>query len=192
MSTLRVDTITNEVGTGAPDFPNGIEVAGASLLGIASQAEAEAGTDNTRLMTSLRTAEAITTQSKSMTVLGTLTTTSGSVRTISDLALSEYIFLYIVFSGVSINNNATRSITIGSAEFFTTDDSQTSAIRGIAQIYLGDGTYISNYAQIGSSAGSAAITRSGTCGVTNSSTSISVSVAVSSFDAGSITFIGVK
>jgi hypothetical protein len=32
MSQIKVDQITDEAGTGAPDFPNGIDVAGAPLL----------------------------------------------------------------------------------------------------------------------------------------------------------------
>lgn len=67
MSTLRANTITDSLGTGAPVFPNGIWVSSitdsaggntATINGItpalASQAEAEAGTDNTKLLTPLR------------------------------------------------------------------------------------------------------------------------------------------
>jgi hypothetical protein len=72
MSTLRVDNITDELGTGAPDFTNGLTSSGNVGIGnttpsqtltvdgtiggtiIATQAEAEAGTDNTKLMTPLR------------------------------------------------------------------------------------------------------------------------------------------
>jgi len=58
MSNLRVDNITDEPGTGAPNFPNGITVDG-TIGGtiIASQAEALTGTDNTKLLTPLRAAQ---------------------------------------------------------------------------------------------------------------------------------------
>lgn len=36
MSTLRVDTITDEAGTGAPNFPNGVTGDGSALTGITS------------------------------------------------------------------------------------------------------------------------------------------------------------
>jgi len=62
MSQIKVDQITDEAGTGAPDFPNGLQVAGASLSGVADQSTAEAGLDNEALMTSLRTKEAIAAQ----------------------------------------------------------------------------------------------------------------------------------
>ena len=36
MSTLRVDTITDEAGTGAPNFPNGLTGDGSNLTGIST------------------------------------------------------------------------------------------------------------------------------------------------------------
>jgi len=59
MSEIRANSITDAAGTGAPNFPNGLEVAGSALSGTATQAQAQAGTNNTTLMTPLRTAEAI-------------------------------------------------------------------------------------------------------------------------------------
>jgi hypothetical protein len=59
MSEIRANSITDAAGTGAPNFPNGLEIAGATLSSIASQAQAEAGTDNTTVMTPLRAAQAI-------------------------------------------------------------------------------------------------------------------------------------
>jgi hypothetical protein len=60
MSQIKVDQITDEAGTGAPDFPNGLQVAGASLSGVADQSTAEAGSDNEVLMTPLRVEEHMT------------------------------------------------------------------------------------------------------------------------------------
>jgi hypothetical protein len=60
MSEIRANSITDAAGTGAPNFPNGLEIAGGTTLSaIATQAQAEAGTDNTTLMTPLRAAQAI-------------------------------------------------------------------------------------------------------------------------------------
>lgn len=60
MSEIRANSITDAAGTGAPNFPNGLEIAGGTTLSaIATQAQAEAGTDNATLMTPLRTAQAI-------------------------------------------------------------------------------------------------------------------------------------
>ena len=39
MSTIKVDAITDELGTGSPDFPNGITVNGSPLTGLATAAQ---------------------------------------------------------------------------------------------------------------------------------------------------------
>lgn len=39
MSTIKVDTITDEAGSGAPDFPNGMTGNGSALTGIATAAQ---------------------------------------------------------------------------------------------------------------------------------------------------------
>jgi hypothetical protein len=62
MSTMKVNTIVDSPGTGAPEFPNGVRLSSTNLTGIATQAEAQAGTANTSLMTPLRTKEAIASQ----------------------------------------------------------------------------------------------------------------------------------
>jgi hypothetical protein len=59
MSTMKVNTVVDSPGTGAPDFPNGVKFGSSTLAGVATQAEAQAGTDNTKVMTPLRAAEAI-------------------------------------------------------------------------------------------------------------------------------------
>lgn len=62
MSTIRANSITNSAGTGAPDFPNGVSVGGSAVTAIASQAQAEAGTSSTTLMTPLRVDQAVAAQ----------------------------------------------------------------------------------------------------------------------------------
>jgi hypothetical protein len=41
MSTLKVDTITDAAGSGAPDFPNGMTGNGSSLTGLATEAQGD-------------------------------------------------------------------------------------------------------------------------------------------------------
>lgn len=100
MSEIRANSITDAAGTGAPNFPNGVELAGSAvtataaelnvldgITAIASQAEAEAGTSSTTLMTPQRAAQAITAR------VGTATAalTYGSVGTYTYVASSGTI-----------------------------------------------------------------------------------------------------
>jgi hypothetical protein len=62
MSQIKVDTITDEAGTGAPEFPNGAVLNGAITgTALSSTPDAEAGT-GTGLMNSTLTAQAIAAQ----------------------------------------------------------------------------------------------------------------------------------
>jgi hypothetical protein len=44
MSQLKVDTITDEAGTGAPDFPNGVSGDGSGLTNLPAPTSAQVGT----------------------------------------------------------------------------------------------------------------------------------------------------
>ena len=168
-----------------------------TITAVANQAQAEAGTSNTLLMTPARTRQAIValTPPTEMALLGTLTTTSGTTRTLSGLDLTPYRYVELVFRAISITQSVSREIRIGTARFMNAGESESQVIRGLATIYLGDGTFISNWASNSSSGltgGLTASTTSGTCGITNSDTSISATVDASGvFDGGSITFFGV-
>jgi len=83
----------------------------------ASQAEMEAGTEVAlRSMSPSRIKQAIlalTPNPESMTLLGTLTTTSGTTQTLSSLTLAGYKHLFIVANGVNNSSGAIRVLRIG-------------------------------------------------------------------------------
>ena len=83
---------------------------------IATQAEAQAGTDNTKMMTPLRSSQAIAALGGATTLLGTLTTTSGTSQTLSGLVLTSYKFLVVSVNAVS-NNSATSSLLLNGTAF---------------------------------------------------------------------------
>ena len=155
---------------------------------LASQAEAEAGSDNTKLMTPLRVAQAISTQA-GMVLLGTLTTTSGTTQTLSSLVLTSYKRVLVEISNVSHDNASNRALRVGTA---TTGSSRASTIPlyGTSEISLLDGLAVSAVDQSSSSARNVFIELSG---ITSASTSIAFSWdGAGNFDSGTIRVYGVR
>ena len=183
MSQIKVDQITDEAGTGAPDFPNGLQVAGASLSGVADQVTAEAGLDNEALMTPLRTKEAIAALGGSMTLLGTLTTTSGTPQTLSGLNLTGYKFLFIMLNGVSHSQSGSTNLTL--------------SFGGVAMVTVGGSELLKATLWCDLATGLAVLDKGtpaqgGVTAYSTATTSISFTFANSTFDAGSIRVYGVK
>jgi hypothetical protein len=183
--------VTN--GTGASGNPT-------VAADLASQAEAEAGTDNTVLMTPLRTAQAIgalVPPAESYTLLGTLTTTSGTSATLSGLTLTSYSQLVCAFNGVSLSSVVdTEEIYIGTtgAGIIASLTSSSNVARGFLWIDLATGLFASNIAETSTAnpASSGSTVRGGICATTTASTSITFGRSTGNFDAGSIRIYGVK
>ena len=119
--------------------------------------------------------------SGSLTLLGTLTTTSGSTQTLSGLNLTPYVLVFAVAKGVS----ATGTTAASFANLNLTGTSASTAYDAFFWIDLASGTGISfnqgsQPQQIGGGS------------LTNASTSASATLASGTFDAGSIRIYGVK
>lgn len=164
---------------------------------IATQAEAEAGADNTKMMTPLRVAQAIDAQvpapPDSMTLLGTLTTTSGSTQTLSGLDLTTYKDVLFYVRGVSCS--AARALRIDSRVITNVLDNDGEFFRGFARFSLEDGTGFAAIASVNTSGNTSdpSIPYGFKISYTNASTSIVFSWdSTGNFDAGSIIVYGVK
>lgn len=131
--------------------------------------------------------------------LGTITTTSGTSQSISGLNLTSYKFLYLIFNGVSASTTATIQILLGQS---TSDDvfitgvlsPATSAYYTILQLDLTNGICTQATALLGSIPGNANSSdqaRSQKTPIRTTSTTISVALSSSSFDAGNIKIYGV-
>jgi hypothetical protein len=158
---------------------------------IASQGEAEAGTNTTKLMTPERTKQAIDAlaSSESMTLLGTLTTTSGTTQTLGGLTLTNYKFLYLSFRGVAIDDDE-GGIRVGSTDVVFVQSNDVVFLHGIVTVDLNNGS--TSGGGVASTPGTF-FTSAGASGITTASTSVSVSVSSApSFYAGSIAIYGVK
>jgi hypothetical protein len=154
------------------------------ISGIASQAEAEAGTATDKLMTPERVSQAIS--ALSTVLLGTLTTTSGSVQTLSGLVLTDYKFLHFTLNAVS-TSGTTGTIGLGPITDLFGPAAGASSVSGMACVDLGNGvatapTKLSADSRVGT----------GASGYSTATTSVSVNVSAGTFDAGSIRIYGVK
>ena len=164
-----------------------LRVSEAIASDIASQAQAEAGTDNTTLMTPLRAAQAIS--ALSTTFLGTITTTSGTSQSLSGLTLTPYKFVLAVLNGLSTTSTSTHYITSAVAGREIGATAAANNLFGSVLIELASGVYITTTFQTGT----AGYSYSGASGVSTASTSITFAVGgASPYDAGSIRVYGVR
>jgi hypothetical protein len=184
-------------GTGVV-VTNGDGVAGNPTVAadLASQAEAEAGTDNTHLMTPLRTAQAIS--ALSTVLLGTITTTSGSILSLSGLNLTGYKFVRFTFNGVSGNNNTptltfVNAVTANTGQVAASLVSSTNRWWGSALVDLSSGAYEATTATFGAGFNSATATSfAGVTEITTASTSVLFRITSGDFDQGSISVYGIR
>lgn len=134
----------------------------------------------------------------SMTLLGTITTTSGASQSLSGLTLTSYKQLLLVIRGVSHNSGTSQSLLVGTS---TTDDIAVTNVAGNAFFFFGQiwidldtGSFCSvpAAAAAATSSSNSSVTFAGDLTITNASTVVSVAPLAGSFDAGSILVYGVK
>lgn len=129
----------------------------------------------------------------SITLLGTITTTSGASQTLSGLDLTSYKSIRLVFKAVSPNAAANFYIDT-TASVVCVASNANNIFRGLVDLDLEDGTYSANLALVASSGLMSAASQpyAGKTGITTASTSIVIGVSAGAFDAGSVLVYGVK
>jgi hypothetical protein len=131
---------------------------------------------------------------ESMTLLGTLTTTSGTTQTLSGLTLTDYKSINIVYNNVSANGDV--AIRVSTTQVTNTSGNAGNSIWGNSNISLVDGVFstIAFSGNTSSAVGSysTSVSRAGRLALTTASTSIEFSLTGGNFDAGSILVYGVK
>lgn len=186
-------TLTSQTVAGTLSYGN-LNLGGNLIGGIASQALATAGTNNSAIMTPLATAQAITAQTVSggMTLLGTVATTSGNSKSISGLSLTGYKSIQCVMSAISTTGSST--IVLNSNIVATTGGSG-NYVSGIVYVDLTTGVITSTYATPSSTTGtsSGSVYSGVSTGITTSTTDITIAIASGgTFDNGSLTVYGIR
>jgi len=172
-----------EAGTDATKLMTPQRVAQQTTARIASQVEAEAGVDTVKLMTPQRVAQAIASQASGVVLLATLTMTGSGVITASGLDLSQFDFLFLEADGVESPNSG-FGITIAEA----LSDSAAGTKRGVVQVSLQTGVAFGGW-----STASTATYFTRSVGITRASTSISFrTVNSQNFTGGTMRVWGIK
>jgi hypothetical protein len=141
-----------------------------------------------------------------MTLLGTLTTTSGASQSLTGLTLTDYKYLYCSLNGVSGTSGDTITIISGASTSFTLFTAGSAASRlfyGTVFVNLENGS-LGAWGRVDQSTVygiSPTVAAANTDGVkyafgrisqSTASTSIGFGVGAGTFDAGTITIYGVK
>jgi hypothetical protein len=128
-----------------------------------------------------------------MTLLGTLTTTSGNTQTLSGLNLTSYKFLMMAFNGVSTTSTSSSTLSVGGVIVAPALTVAGEGFAGTCVIDLSTGAGSAVIAQISTANDSANSSAKGIrVPITTASTSITVATAGATFDAGTVKIYGVK
>jgi hypothetical protein len=173
------------------------------LLGDQDTATWEAGTGTTESLVSpakvaAAAAVLIAAQPSNITLLGSITTGSGTTQTLSGLTLTSYKFLRAVFNGVA-GNTVTSSAELrfaGCSTGIGFADTGTNAVRGVVDIDLATGVGASGLASVTATApaSAAATNRALRSSTTTASSSVSVTLVGGispAFSGGSVRVYGI-
>lgn len=174
---------------------------------IASLVEAQAGTDTTKLMTPQRVSQAIAAldPKTGMTLLGTLTMSSGASQSLTGLDITGYNALFIELDSVSTDNNFASRLRLDNTSGPSFSETVNSSFPTSGWVWIGtqNGMFISVNANSRSSiTGSAPFNggtadmsgRWGRCAITKSSSTVAICLEDirTSFNGGTVKVYGVK
>jgi len=126
-------------------------------------------------------------------LLGTIATTSGTSVTLSGLDLTGYTYLQLIVDGLSSDQASQSYARLNNQRFFhVTASGATDYIRGSGFVHIPTGVFwfVGGLFYSGAPEGLGR-TQGGASGLTSASTSITITLEVGNFDAGSIKVYGV-
>ena len=179
---FRTSSNITTPGTGTERF----RITSSGAFGLSGSNFGNAG----QVLTSLGSFFAPEWRDVGLTLIGTLTTTSGTTQTLSPIDLTLYKFLFCWVSGVSFTTTGTLTLN-GVAVTGALSSTANGNIGGI-QVDLTTGTFMANIDDLSTAAlvSGASTPYSGRNGITTASTSITF--AGGTFDAGAIYVYGMN
>lgn len=180
-------------GTGANSITSKGVVIGNGTSAVTTVAPSTSG----NVLTSNGTDWVSSAPAGSITLLGTITTTSGTSASLGSLTLTDYKILTLVLNGVSANSTTNSSLSLATSNGapFTSGLGTTSeGFYGQITIDLSNGIFWSNIFSTSNSSptGNSSNTYVGLCGYSTASTSITIYTKGATLDAGSIKVYGIK
>jgi hypothetical protein len=164
----------------------------ASGTGTFTFAAPGTNTDRTLTLPDASGTLATTADLGSVTLLGTIATTSGTSVTLSGLTLTDYKFLQFSINGVS-SSASSCTLLLNAYRLAVINGSNAADVSfGGGFIDLSNGIFMSSTATYN---GTTLVGFDGGCGpsgLTTASTSITFTISAGNFDAGSIRIYGVK
>jgi hypothetical protein len=164
------------------------------IAGIASQAEAEAGTISTKLMTPQRVLQSIT--ANSTVLLSTLTTVTGNTYTTPTLDLTPYKFVTAIVDGVGDNSATSGNFSIFGLALVATGTTSTNRIYGSWTLDLQTGLFFGMSQVVIPTAFpqvfAVPVSTGGRTALSNATTTFTVSMAITTFAAGTVRFYGIR
>ena len=160
---------------------------------VASQAEAEAGSDTTKLMTPQRVLQSIT--ANSTVLLSTLTTVTGNSYTTPTLDLTPYKFVTAVVDGLGDNSATSGTFNIFGINLVATGTTSTTRIYAILTLELATGIFTGSFSSSTPTALPQPMTVTNTIARTVFNTSITtftVTMTTTTFAAGTVRFYGIR
>jgi hypothetical protein len=161
---------------------------------VASQAEAEAGSDTTKLMTPQRVLQSIT--ANSTVLLSTLTTVTGNTYTTPTLDLTPYKFITAVVEGLGDNSTTSGTLNIFGLGLVATGTTAASRIYGSWTLELRTGLFFGASNVIAPSTlpqlFTLPVTSGGRTALNHATTTFTVTMTTTNFAAGNVTFYGIR
>lgn len=130
---------------------------------------------------------------QSMTLLGTIPTTSGTAVSLSGLNLTGYKYLRIFIEGVSTSAGTAAILFVDSKQFTQGNGAASNGWYGVLDIELATGLYVSTVNAAAALTGGAAGSFAGQTSYSNATTTLSFTMTGgTSLDAGALVVYGVK